>query len=49
MGVSPKWVKSKKGEKKEREKEREKERKTEAAWAKRLNDCDNNGQATGGP
>ena len=38
MGVSPKWVKSKKRRKK-REKEREKER---------LNDGDNNGQATHG-
>ena len=38
MGVSPKWVKSKKRRRK-RERERERER---------LNDGDNNGQATHG-
>ena len=43
MGVSPKWVKSKKRRKKEEKKERKRERKKE-----RLNNGDNNGQATHG-
>ena len=42
MGVSPKWVKSKRRRKKEEKKEEKKKRR------EGLNDGDNNGQATHG-